>query len=86
MLALKLFDKMSQPTNWVKFEKIEWIKEKHKVPNQSKASNAEESYFVTEEENRLNNLKWSIQCSNIINSQVLYLLTVKTEEKMFVIR
>jgi hypothetical protein len=33
------------------------MREKHKVVRQSKASVTEESYFVTEEENRLNNLK-----------------------------
>jgi hypothetical protein len=31
---------------------LDVMREKHKVVRQSKASNTEESYFVTEEENR----------------------------------
>ena len=36
---------------------LDVMREKHKFVRQSKASIVEESYFVTEEENKLNNLK-----------------------------
>ena len=61
----------------LKLKALGVMREKHKVVRQSKASITEESYFATGEENRWYDLKWSIKCSNPINSQVLYLLTVK---------
>jgi hypothetical protein len=41
----------------LKLKVLNVMREKHKVVRQSKASITEESYFVTEEENRSYNLK-----------------------------
>ena len=61
----------------LKLKALGVMREKHKVVRQSKASITKESYFATGEENRWYNLKWRIKCRNLINSHVLYLLTVK---------